>query len=81
MLTKWELAERLGIHEHTLVAWAKHGIVRRHAYNDHAYLYEDPGPNPPTKHCSRWDRLVDRAATVQSEIGDSQRTGVEPKEV
>ena len=63
MLTKQEMAERLGIHEHTLVRWAKHGLIRAHAYNDHgAWLYEDPGPNPPTKHSSRWHRLVDRAA-------------------
>jgi DNA invertase Pin-like site-specific DNA recombinase len=63
MLTKQEAAARLGIHEHTLIRWAEHGLVKRHAYNAHAYLYEAPGPNPPIRHCSRWDRLVDRAAT------------------
>ncbi|MGH9460806.1 MAG: recombinase family protein [Vicinamibacteria bacterium] len=67
MLTKKELANRLGIHEHTVVPWAKHGIVTGHAYNDHFYLYEDPGPNPPTKHCSRWDRLVDRPSAKASQ--------------
>jgi hypothetical protein len=61
MLTKKEVTDRLGIHEHTLRRWAEHGIVVRHAYNDYAYLYEPVGPNPPIKHCSRWDRLVDRA--------------------
>jgi len=64
MLTKKEAATRLGIHEATLVSWAEHGIITRHAYNGHAYLYEAPGPNPPVKHCSRWDRLADRAAAV-----------------
>jgi DNA invertase Pin-like site-specific DNA recombinase len=64
MLTKAEAAARLGIHESTLIRWAQCGIVVRHAYNAHAYLYEVSGPNAPVKHCSRWDRLVDRAAAV-----------------
>jgi hypothetical protein len=29
-------------------------------------LYQPPGPNKPAKHCSRWDRLVDRAAGLQA---------------
>ena len=62
MLTKAEAAARLDIHEDTLVRWAAHGLISRHAYNAHAYLYEQPGPNLPIKHCSRWDRLVDRTA-------------------
>jgi hypothetical protein len=62
MLTKVEAAARLGIHESTLIRWAEFGLVTRHAYNAHAYLYEVPNPNLPAKHCSRWDRLVDRAA-------------------
>ena len=66
MLTKKEAAARLGIHEATLVNWAEHGIITRHAYNGHAYLYEAPGPNPPVKHCSRWDRLVNRAAALKT---------------
>jgi DNA invertase Pin-like site-specific DNA recombinase len=61
MLTKVEAAARLGIHELTLVRWAEYGMVTRHAYNAHAYLYEVPDLNLPAKHCSRWDRLVDRA--------------------
>lgn len=64
MLTKAEAVDRLGIHEATLVRWAEFGIVTRHAYNAHAYLYEVPEPNLPAKHCSRWDRLVDRAAAL-----------------
>lgn len=66
MLTKQEAAARLGIHEDTLVRWAQHGLVSRHAYNAHAYLYEEPTPNSPIKHCSRWDRLADRAATSKT---------------
>ena len=50
MLTKQEAAARLGIHEDTLVRWAQHGLVSRHAYNAHAYLYEEPAPNLPIKH-------------------------------
>jgi hypothetical protein len=66
MLTTREAAVRLGIHESTLVRWAACGLVTRHAYNAHAYLYEVPDPNVPEKHCSRWDRLVDRSAARQT---------------
>jgi DNA invertase Pin-like site-specific DNA recombinase len=66
MLTKKELADRLGIHESTLTNWVKHGIVKAHASNGHAWLYEEPAA-PPPKHCSRWDRLSDRAARCASE--------------
>jgi hypothetical protein len=57
---------RLGIHESTLVRWAEGGLVTRHAYNTHAYLYEVPDPNLLGKHCSRWDRLVDRSAALKT---------------
>ena len=60
MLTKAEAAARLGVHECTLVRWATLGLVSRHPYNELSYLYEEPAPDLPTKHCSRWDRLVDR---------------------
>lgn len=60
MLTAAAAAARLGVHEATVVHWAEHGIVRRHAYNAHAYLYELPD-STPVKHSSRWDRLSDRA--------------------
>jgi hypothetical protein len=66
MLTRKEAAARLGICESTLVSWVEHGLVAKHAYNAHACLYEAPGPNPPVKHCSRWDRLIDRAAAAQT---------------
>jgi DNA invertase Pin-like site-specific DNA recombinase len=81
LLTKKEMASRLGIHEHTVVRWAQHGIIARHAYNGHAWLYEDPGPNPPTKHCSRWNRLVDRTAVTQTRAAGSQLVRIEPEEV
>jgi hypothetical protein len=79
MLNKKEMADSLGIHEQTVDRWAKFGIVRAHLYNDHGWqLFELPGPNAPMKHCSRWDRLTDRAAGVQA---TSQRAGLESKEV
>ena len=62
MLSRPEAAQRLGISECTLVRWADHGLVQRHAYNAHAHLYELPKNNLPVKHSSRWDRLADRAA-------------------
>lgn len=68
MFTKEEAAERLNIHEQTLIRWAQHGLIARHAYNDHGeYLYEEPAPGMPAKHCSRWDRLVDRKPAVKEE--------------
>lgn len=62
MLTKQEAAARLNIHEHTVTRWAKHGLITSHAYNGHYCLYEIPDTNLPQKQCSRWNRLVDRAA-------------------
>ncbi len=79
MLTSKELAQSLGVHEATVLNWAKHGIVSRHAYNGHFWLYEDPGPNPPVKHPSRWHRLADRA--VDSTTEKSQLTHMQPEEV
>lgn len=73
MLTAVEIAERLGIHPQTVVQWAAHGIVTRHAHNGHAFLYEMPRENLPTKHSSRWDRLADRALPQDPQL--------EPKEV
>jgi len=65
LLTKKKLAQRLKIHEHTLTRWVEHGIIKAHAYNGHAWLYEEPS-DLPSKHSSRWDRLVDRAAQTQA---------------
>jgi predicted site-specific integrase-resolvase len=79
MLNKKEMADRLGVHEQTVDRWAKHGIIKAHFYNDHGWqLYEIPAPNIPAKHCSRWDRLEDRAA---GEKRGSQCVGLETKEV
>jgi len=79
MLNRKEMAIRLGIHEYTVDRWAKYGIIKAHLYNDHGWqLYEPPASNIPAKHCSRWDRLVDRAAAAQ--VG-SQPVGLKPKEV
>jgi DNA invertase Pin-like site-specific DNA recombinase len=68
MLTKGEIAARLGIHVATVERWTEFGIIKRYAYNSHAYLYQDPGATPPIKHCSRWDRLADRAAITMVKV-------------
>ena len=81
MLTQKEMAGHLGIHEATVVSWATYGIITRHAYNGHAYLYEDPGANLPVKHCSRWDRLADRASAIQTRGDRAQDPQVQPQEV
>ena len=79
MLSRKEMAARLGITEPTVERWAKFGILKAHLYNDNGWqLYEAPAPNLPVKHHSRWDRLVDRAARVQD---GPQFIGLEPKEV
>jgi excisionase family DNA binding protein len=62
VLTRQEAAARLNVHEQTVARWAKHGIIKCHAYNGHYCLYEVPEADLPQKHCSRWNRLVDRAA-------------------
>jgi len=74
MLSKNEVAKRLGIHPYTVERWADHGILTRHAHNDHAYLYEDPGPQPPKKQCSRWNQLVDRARCLGKPKGRPRRS-------
>ena len=78
LLTKKELACRLRIHESTLTSWVKHGIIKAHAYDGHAWLYEEP-VTPPAKHCSRWDRLTDRAARASQCENEGPR--LESKEV
>ena len=80
LLTKKELAGRLGIHEYTLTRWVKHGIIKAHAYNGHAWLYEEPS-TPPTKHCSRWDRLSDRAAAINASRSQHKEPHIQSKEV
>jgi hypothetical protein len=80
LLTKKEIAARLEIHASTLTSWVKHGIIKAHAYNGHAWLYEEP-TNRPAKHCSRWDRLVDRAAAIPGSTPKEQRPRIKSKEV
>ena len=80
LLTKKELAARLGIHESTLSSWAKHGMIKAHAYNGHAWLYEEPTTRP-TKHCSRWDRLSDRATVLCESRTRDQGPRLASKEV
>lgn len=80
LLTKTELAARLQIHESTLTSWVKHGIIKAHAYNHHAWLYEEPAERP-SKHCSRWDRLTDRAAVIRAKEERGQRPRLRSKEV
>ena len=80
LLTKDELAARLGIHAATLESWVKHGIIKAHAYNGHRWLYEEP-VDRPTKHSSRWDRLVDRVAIIRKSPAKRQETQLKSKEV
>jgi DNA invertase Pin-like site-specific DNA recombinase len=50
LLTLDEIAQSLGVSQDTVRRWRRHGIVQGTPYNDlNQYLYEDPGPNPPTK--------------------------------
>lgn len=79
MLTKKEASALLGIHEQTLVQWAQHGLVTRHAYNAHSFLYEPPPASIPAKHCSRWDRVADRAKAVGRH--EHQEPSLQPNEV
>lgn len=79
MPNRKEMADRLHIHEQTVERWAQSGIIKAHLYNDNGrQLYEVPGKNVPAKHCSRWDRLADRAAGLQA---TSKSVGLEPEEV
>jgi DNA invertase Pin-like site-specific DNA recombinase len=66
MLTAAQAAARLHIHEATVIRWAEYGLITRHAYNAHAYLYEVPDSNLPAKHSSRWHPLVERAAALKT---------------
>jgi DNA invertase Pin-like site-specific DNA recombinase len=79
MLTAAEAAARLGVHEATVVHWARYGLITRHAHNAHAYLYELPKSCLPAKHNSRWDRLSDRAAAFKE--GKNQNLRIQSKEV
>lgn len=77
MLTKQEAAARLDIHEHTVTRWARHGLIKSHAYNGHYCLYELPVSDTPQKQCSRWNRLVDRAAAQAKHASQSNLSAEE----
>lgn len=77
LLTKTEAAARLGIHETTLIRWVAFGLVKRQAYNAHAYLYEPSGPNSPAKHSSRWDQLANRAAAFKTALASKCSGSIE----
>jgi DNA invertase Pin-like site-specific DNA recombinase/DNA-binding transcriptional regulator YiaG len=48
LLTKTELAARLGVHESTVKSWTKAGILNSHKANDkNERLYEPPTPGDP----------------------------------
>lgn len=81
LLTRAEMMDKLNITGCTLRRWAKHGLVTRHAYNGYAYLYEDPGPNPPLKQCSRWNTLLDRAARKEQKKLESRKRSPQREEV
>jgi hypothetical protein len=50
MLTKEEMASRLGISVGTLKVWRQHGLLRAFRYNCNGEcLHEPPGDNPPIK--------------------------------
>jgi hypothetical protein len=50
MLTKEEMASRLGISVGTLKVWRQHGLLRVFRYNCNGEcLHEPPGDNPPIK--------------------------------
>ena len=60
MLTRDEMAQRLGINTKQVPAWRAAGLVHGHLCNDKdQYLYEDPGPEPPKK--AKGVRLSKRA--------------------
>jgi predicted site-specific integrase-resolvase len=48
LLTKTEIAARLGVHESTVKSWTKSGILNSHKANDkNERLYEPPIPDDP----------------------------------
>ena len=59
LLTRGEMADRLGVSADTVKIWGRHGLLPRHRCNDKdECLYEPPGPNAPIKMQGR--RLSDR---------------------
>ena len=81
LLSAKELAEKLKIHPHTLKTWGKHGLLKRHAYNNHAYLYEIPGLELPPKKHSRWDTVANRVAIMNEKSPKNINYTLQPKEM
>jgi hypothetical protein len=45
-------AKACGVSINMIAHWRRKGLIRAHAINDRMqFLFEDPGPNPPKKHC------------------------------
>ncbi len=71
-LSREEIMERLGISESCLRNWALAGLVVEHALDRRAFVYEDPGPTPPTK--GRGKKL-DRRGDEQRARRDGAKVG------
>jgi hypothetical protein len=65
MLTREEMARRLGISTKQVTAWRVAGLLRGHLCNQKdEYLYEDPGPEPPRK--AKGVRLSKRLQLIEN---------------
>jgi len=50
LLTREEISERLGVTALRVRIWRQHGLLKAYPANDKdAWLYEDPGPDPPRR--------------------------------
>jgi len=59
LLTVEEVAERLNVHQQTVRAWNRHGLLIAHPFTGkNECLYEVPGPDAPRK--MQGMRLIDR---------------------
>ena len=75
MLTRVEMARRLGISTKQVTAWRAAGLLRGHLCNEKdEYLYEDPGSEPPRKAKGvrlskrlRFENVSQRPSEVQCE--------------
>jgi len=64
LLTKTELAARLGVHESTVKSWTKAGILNSHKANDkNERLYEPPVPGDPRLTARQGSPLRERVST------------------
>ncbi|MET0993468.1 MAG: MerR family transcriptional regulator, partial [Mycobacterium sp.] len=64
LLTKTELAARLGVHESTVKSWTKAGILNFHKANDkNERLYEPPVPGDPRLAARQGSPLRKRVST------------------